>query len=131
VKLVVRDAESPALRAFLANHRRRFASRVAQVEVARALTRAGLSADRVTDAFRGVEVIELGAAVADRAARIGPGSLRALDAIHLASAAMVADEIAALVTYDARLAAAADDLERTTPLAYGARAAGLAVVQPR
>jgi predicted nucleic acid-binding protein len=41
------------------------------------------------------------------AATIGGPALRTLDALHLASAAVIASEVAAFVTYDKRLADAA------------------------
>ena len=42
-----------------------------------------------------------------RASRLLPAILRSLDALHLAAALLVASELSALVTYDARLAEAA------------------------
>jgi len=48
---------------------------------------------------------------------VGPAGLRSLDAIHLASALTLGDELDAFVTYDARQADAA-------------RAAGLTVESP-
>ena len=53
----------------------------------------------------------------DEAARLGPGTLRSLDALHLASALSISGCLGAVVTYDTRLADAA-------------RAAGLAVLSP-
>jgi predicted nucleic acid-binding protein len=50
-------------------------------------------------------------------AKLDPPGLRSVDAIHLASALAIRDELAALVTYDIRLAEAA-------------RAAGLTVLAP-
>jgi predicted nucleic acid-binding protein len=46
--------------------------------------------------------------VLDEAARLAPMGLRSLDALHLATALTVRDEIGVLVTYDRRLAAAAE-----------------------
>ena len=117
VKLLVTETESIALRAFLESHERRFANRMAQVEVARAVTRAAVRGASVSDAFAGVELIELDVHIAERAATMGPSILRSIDAIHLASALAVADELEALVTYDARLADAA-------------RGVGLTVIAP-
>lgn len=71
------------------------------------MRRAGVGDAPVADAFLGVEVIELDAALAGRAATLEPRSLRSLDAIHLASALTVFDELDAFVTYDGRLAEAA------------------------
>ena len=51
------------------------------------------------------------------AAALEPSALRTLDAIHLATALVVREDLAALVTYDGRLAAAAErlDLEVLAP----------------
>lgn len=54
--------------------------------------------------------------VRDDAARL-PGRLRSLDAVHVASAALLGSELIALVTYDQRMADAA-------------RSAGLPVTMP-
>ncbi len=78
---------------------------------------AGADDAPIAEAFSGVEIIELDDDLAVRAAAVGPATLRTLDAIHLASALLVADEVDAVVAYDARLADAA-------------QAAGLTVVAP-
>lgn len=62
------------------------------------------------------EEIYLSDEVRDDASRL-PGSLRSLDAIHVASAALLGSELTALVTYDHRMADAA-------------RAAGLPITMP-
>jgi predicted nucleic acid-binding protein len=64
-----------------------------------------------------VALREVSARIADQAAALTPASIRSLDAIHLASALELGPELAAFVTYDARLAEAA-------------AAAGLPVVAP-
>ena len=53
----------------------------------------------------------------ERAATLDPDALRSLDAIHLASAMELGDELDEIVTYDARLAEAA-------------RSYGIAVISP-
>lgn len=52
--------------------------------------------------------------VLDAAATVPPPTLRALDAIHLASALTLAEDLAALVTYDTRMLAAARGAELAT-----------------
>ena len=60
--------------------------------------------DQVEAVLAGIDLIELDESVAHSAARVRPTALRSLDAIHMASAVAIAEEIAAFVTYDARLA---------------------------
>ena len=121
VKLATPEAETTALRAALDTYDARVTSRLAIVEVARALLRRGVASaalvDAVAEAFTGLAIMELDAATAESAARIGPSTLRSLDAIHLASALALGTELKGMVSYDARLADAA-------------RAAGLQVIAP-
>jgi len=105
----VTERETRALRAFLRQRPLRLTSRVATVEVARAVARHPAAAKaHVAAAFGGVALIELSAEVAAAAAELAPPTLRTLDAIHLASAQLVGGELAAFLTYDLHLAAAAE-----------------------
>lgn len=121
VKLATPEAETDALRAVLDTFDARLTNRLATVEVARALLRRGVAtsalAAEVSEAFLGLAITELDAAIAESAGRLEPPALRSLDAIHLASALALGDELAAFVTYDAGLAEAA-------------RAAGLEAIAP-
>jgi predicted nucleic acid-binding protein len=54
-----------------------------------------------------IAVVEPTAAIRARAAILEPVTLRSLDALHLATALEIGDELDGLVTYDARLSAAA------------------------
>lgn len=107
LKLVVPEPESAALFRFLDDHDTALtSSELATVEVHRALDRIGRQegheqhgvADTV---LQGLEQLPL-APVIVAAARL-PGSLRSLDALHLATALRL-PSLAALVTYDRRLA---------------------------
>ena len=111
VKLVVTERETAALRTFLRGHSQRFTNRVAVVEVTRAVRRrdARRSAT-LKDAFEGVAVIELDSGITERAGVLEPAALRALDAMHLATALALAEEVAVFVTYDTRQADAAREL---------------------
>jgi predicted nucleic acid-binding protein len=108
VKLIVDEPESPALRSYVRTSETTTTSIVGVIEARRAAARRGTvaSAD-LTFALGGFEVIELDSAVADDSARIGPPSLRPLDAIHLASARQLGRDLEAIVTYDRRMADAA------------------------
>lgn len=111
VKLAVTELETAALRKYLRRHPQRFTNRVAVVEVRRAVRRLPMSREApVQAAFDGVTVIDLDPSIASRAGVIEPVALRSLDAIHLASALELGDELDAFVTYDARQATAAREL---------------------
>jgi len=119
VKLVVPEPESAALAAAIRSRwPYALASEILAVEVHRAAMRAGGEAPvRAVQRMQAVALLPLTIAVRDQAQRLGPPELRALDALHLATALSVSDHIGALLTYDARLATAA-------------RAAGLTVESP-
>jgi uncharacterized protein len=119
VKLVLPEPETPALRTYLESAATILCSRLAHVEVRRAVARIARPGDKehTDELFEGVRTIELDAAIGDVAASVGPPTLRSLDAVHLASALAVGEELDSLVTYDLRLADAA-------------QAAGLTVVAP-
>ena len=111
VKLAVTEVETAALRKYLRRHPRRFTNRVAMVEVTRAVRRLPMSREApVGDAFDGVTVVDLDPTIAQRAGIVEPVALRSLDAIHLASALELGEELDAFVTYDARQASAAREL---------------------
>jgi predicted nucleic acid-binding protein len=118
VKLLVREPETDALRAFVARFPSRATSIVGTVEMTRALLRqAPERAPHLAAFFPCVAVIAFDHDVAVVAGRLAPSALRALDAVHLASAMALGPDLEAFVTYDARLAEAA-------------ATAGLAVVVP-
>ncbi len=65
-----------------------------------------------------LDLIDLDEDLLAQSATLGDAGLRTLDAIHLASALTLRDELDAMVTYDHRMAEAARDL-------------GIAVESPR
>jgi predicted nucleic acid-binding protein len=109
VKLVVAEPESAALRRWAAESGRElFSSDLLRAEVLRAARR--LSSAAVAQArhhLGALTVIRLDTAVYERAGDLDPAILRSLDALHLAAALVVGDELEGIVTYDDRLAAAA------------------------
>lgn len=54
-----------------------------------------------------VQLVDMSHAIVEKASRLPDPMLRSLDAIHLATALIVRDELDAVLTYDDRLAAAA------------------------
>lgn len=83
-------------------------SELGRVEVLRAARR--VSAEALREAkvvVDDVDLVPLDQRVQDLACEIGEPSLRTLDALHLASAVLLRDELTAFVAYDHRLADAA------------------------
>jgi predicted nucleic acid-binding protein len=111
VKLVVREPESASLLAWLDHWPTRISSSVARVEVLRALGRSGAGDSarrRALDVLERMALIAVDRSVLDAAGDLRPRDVRSLDAIHLATALAVGTDLAWLVTYDQRLAAAAE-----------------------
>jgi predicted nucleic acid-binding protein len=109
VKLVISEAESNALREFLGEEKEIFSSRIAAVEVRRAVARQTErdAAQQLEMVLSAVQFVELGDTMALAAAATPPPSLRSLDAIHLAAAMSISESLRAVIAYDTRLAAAA------------------------
>lgn len=120
VKLVAPEPETTALVEALRSDPDTISSALARVEVMRAVRRAGASpgrADRASAVLDRVALVPIDAEILGRAAVLEPRDLRSLDAIHLATALLLRQDIAGVVTYDARLGDAA-------------AAAGMAVLAP-
>ena len=111
VKLVVAEPESSVLANFLRGWSERVSSAVALTEVPRALRRAGFGASerrRSREVMARIALVDVDRRILVAAAALDPPALRTLDAIHLATALAVREDLAAIVTYDRRLAAAAE-----------------------
>ena len=107
VKLAVEEPESAALIRFLSGRTGELVtSVVTSVEVRRAARRAG-AAEAGERALRTVALVELTSEIRDRAAAVEPASVRSLDAIQLATALALGDELESLVAYDKSLVEAA------------------------
>jgi predicted nucleic acid-binding protein len=107
VKLIVEEPESAALVTSLDPDARHVTSRIATVEVMRAAARhGGVDVTRVFAVLDALDMIELSEDVATRAGSIAPTDLRALDAVHLASAIGIRRELTSFIAYDERLVAA-------------------------
>jgi predicted nucleic acid-binding protein len=119
VKLPLREPEHEALRAELARWEGFVSSALIAVEAVRACARYG---DEYAAAALGgldsLALLPIDEAVLARARTLEPSDLRSLDAIHLATALSIEDDLGTLISYDDRLGEAA-------------RAHGLTVVSPR
>ena len=119
VKLAVREPESLALRRYLRRRQPLVSSALARTEVLRALLPAGDEAvARGRSVLQRLDLVRVNDRVLNAAGVLSPAELRSLDAIHLATAQLVGEDLGALITYDNRMATAAKRL-------------GLRIVQPR
>lgn len=110
VKLVLLEAESVVLLESLAAWPERVSSELARVEVMRAARRASegpIAERRAEEILAGLHLLKIDSDILGRASRLGPPALRSLDAIHLASALSLGDDLGAMAVYDTGLAAAA------------------------
>ena len=112
VKLLMTERESPALRRWLRRRPERASAALLRVELVRVVRRAGVPRliPEARKLLAGIHLIRLDDVLLDRAADLDPTELRALDSIHLAAATSLGDDLAAVVSYDDRLLAAANSL---------------------
>ncbi len=118
VKLVQLEPETAALADEVLRWDVHVTSLVGAVEVRRAARRSGANPARVDAVLARTALLELDEGVRELAATIEPAVLRTLDAIHLASAIALENDVGAIACYDDRLARAAKN-------------EGLRVVSPR
>ena len=119
VKLVVREPESLALRRFLRRRHPLVSTALARTEVLRALLPAGDEAvTRGRAVLQRIDLVRVNDRILNAAGVLRPPELRSLDAIHLATAQELGDELSALITYDDLMITAAKQL-------------GYKIVQPR
>ncbi|MDP9164665.1 MAG: type II toxin-antitoxin system VapC family toxin [Actinomycetota bacterium] len=108
-KLVVAEPETAALRAWLAEQDRTLVSSdLARTELTRAVRR--VAPERMIDAHAvldGLTLLTVPASMFAAAGRLDPVDLRSLDAVHLAAALELGDDLEGLVAYDERLQRAA------------------------
>jgi hypothetical protein len=107
LKLVVAETESAALRDWYVAHAPAWSSQLLLTEARRAGRRLGVPADLIEAALDTVALVAPGAATFRRAGDLLPATLRSLDAVHLATALELGADLAGMVAYDDRLAAAA------------------------
>ncbi len=106
VKLVVAEPETPALLSLLKDYPDRVSSALSLVELHRALRRVEAPPAqhrRAAEVLMRIALLRLDDAILRQAAELAPADLRSLDAIHLATALSVVDDLAGFVGYDRRL----------------------------
>lgn len=110
VKLVVVDPQSPALRAFVDGSLLLVSCALARVEVVRSVSRHGSETVRAARALlEEIDLTQLDAELLDLASSL-EAPLRSLDAVHVAAALELGDELEALVTYDVQMQRSAASL---------------------
>lgn len=111
VKLVFAEPESSALRRYLRRRKPYVSSALARAEVGRALLPFGLAANRRGDTVLArIDLIRVSDTVLRAAGSLFPEDVRTLDAIHLATAQGLGEDLAQVVIYDSRMKAAAETL---------------------
>lgn len=118
MKLVWPEQGTEAADAFIGDREDLVSSTLLTVEARRAAARAEPAALPRVDLLLGrVELIHMSDAVIETASRLPDPMLRSLDAIHLATALLIRDDLDVLVSYDDRLlaAASAHGLPTATP----------------
>ncbi len=111
-KLVVAEPETAALQAWIGEQATPLiSSDLARTELLRAVRR--VAPDRVVHARQvldGLVLTTVTSAIFERAGLLDPPGLRSFDAVHCAAALDLGDDLDGMLTYDARLAMAAQAL---------------------
>ena len=118
VKLVIDEPESAALRRFLGGRGPLVSSALARTEVLRALLLEGeVGITRGRSVLASLDLIRVNDRVLSAAALLLPPDLRSLDAIHLATAQQLGEDLGQILTYDDRMISAAKllGLKTSTP----------------
>ena len=104
----MREPEEVALRRELAEYDGYVSSALLGLEAIRACGRYGERyAGQARALLLDVALLPVDDPMLDQASALAPGTLRSLDAIHLATALSVRDDLGAFFTYDRRLAESA------------------------
>lgn len=108
VKLLVREPGTAALRRWLRDEERDLVSSdLLRTELSRVALRLGDRTPRAEAILAGINVLPVTTTTFETAGSLEPANMRSLDALHLAAALDLGDELGAILTYDERLADAA------------------------
>ncbi len=109
-KLVLGEKESGSLKSVIDSSDCQLASSViSEIELFRACRRHSVKlVETATQVLARVILLPLTTPMIVKAGEVAPPDLRSLDAIHLATALEILDDLDCLVTYDKRLAAASE-----------------------
>lgn len=107
LKLLTTEDESSAMRRWFSSHDAVWSSQLLHTEALRAGARLGIDLDIVEDALESVSMVLPSVATFFTAGRLSPTSMRSLDALHLATAIEIGDDLEGFIAYDDRLIDAA------------------------
>jgi hypothetical protein len=106
LKLLTAESESEAMREWFVAHDSIWSSQLLRTEAVRAASRLGISSDDVEAALESISLILPSVTTFYTAGHLMPHSLRSLDALHLATALEIGDDLEGVVAYDERLISA-------------------------
>ncbi len=108
MKLAMPEPESAALRGYLRQWRVRVSAALLCTEALRAASRTSpMRMAIVRKLLGGIVLLDLDRALLERAGTLLPLDLRSLDALHVAAALSLGADLGELITYDTRMAVAA------------------------
>jgi predicted nucleic acid-binding protein len=109
-KLFLREAEGPALDAYLDTVEFTLvSSELTEVELARTISKTDAgSVARARELLSSIVLLPITSSVRKSAGDLPPRELRSLDAIHLSTALEIKSDLSGFLTYDSRLAVAAE-----------------------
>ena len=110
VKLVVDEAETPAVGDFLARHTEAemWSSRLVETELRRACHRWGIDQRQATNVLDRLELFDLDRSLFQAAGLLPGAHLGSLDALHIVTA--LETQMDVVITYDTRMQRALDDV---------------------
>ena len=109
LKLLAEENDSAAMREWAVLHDSLWSSQLLRTEAVRAASHLGISDDDVETALESVSLILPSVATFYTAGHLAPHSLRSLDALHLATALEMGDDLEGIVAYGERLITASRD----------------------
>jgi predicted nucleic acid-binding protein len=103
LKLLVQEPETTALREWFAAHEPLWSSQLLRTEALKAAGRLEIDDTTVERALAAISLVLPAVSTFFTAGRLDPPELRSLDALHLAAALELGDDLEGVVTYDGRM----------------------------
>lgn len=107
MKLITTEFETAALQRYLMSRSLRVSSALLRAEALRAVARVSLEhMAKVRRQLRKVAMIDISRELLEQAGSLPPADMRSIDAIHIAAALSLGDDLGDIVTYDSRMISA-------------------------